>query len=124
MYPAKWVMEIFTDGIRQARSYIPPRGITLLLGCKHVSISMSAWSGYRRGFEAPLSALLVMTTLKKAGPCSGPACGVHIGGRRLAVVSGDLDFAEAVAYADRDRARLKSGRHNGLNLQAVLFFVK
>jgi len=124
MYPAKWIMEIFTDGIRQARSYIPPRGIMLLLGCKHVSISMRNVAWIQTGVQGAFVGFAGYDYIKKGRALFRPACGVHIGGRRLAVVSGDLDFAEAVAYADRDRARLKSGRHNGLNLQAVLFFVK
>jgi len=47
----------------------------------------------REFIEVPLSLLQAMTNAKKAGPKDGPAFGAHIGGRRLAVVSGDLDFA-------------------------------
>lgn len=60
-------MAILMDGM-QLRSYSPPEDILLLLGCKHVSMRNVAW--IQTGGEAPLSALLVMTTLKKAGPCS------------------------------------------------------
>ena len=70
-------------------------------------------------FEAPLSFLQDMTKLKKAGPSSGPAFGAHSGSKGLAVVSGDLDLAGAVADADRDNARLKSGRHNGHDFESV-----